>query len=100
LWVIRSRIWLPRDLRELRDQPRHHVGDILVRHRFTANVSTPVGRAQFGTAGDHDGTKALIADQCQKRVVCDGAAFWAPSPVRAVAGCAIGPERGRSSLRI
>src|SRR5260370_18905470 len=86
LGVIRSRVWLPRVLNPPRGEPSDYVGDFLVRHRPARHVSPPIRRSQLRAARDDTRAQPLIADERQKRIIRDRAAF-ASAPT----GCA-GPS--------
>src|SRR5262245_15796659 len=72
---VRRRIGPAGSLQALRAEPCNHVGDLLVRHGFAWNISSPVRCAQFRSAGNHNRPQALITDQRKKRIVGDGASF-------------------------
>src|SRR5262249_48488056 len=83
-----------------RREPGDYVRDLLVGHRFAANVAAPIGCSQFGTAGDDVRPQPLVADQREEGVVGDGAAFWCAAAIRAVTGCAVGLVRCFPTLRV
>src|SRR5437667_8596369 len=87
--IRRSGIGLPRILHSARGEPDNHVGYFLVRHRLATHISTPVGRPQFGPSSDDNGAQLLIADQCQKGIICDVAALRAALALCAVARRAV-----------
>src|SRR5580704_12384156 len=89
LRIIRNGIRLPRIFNSLRGKPGHYVGDFLVGHGFVRHVSAPVWGPQFRAASDDNRAQPLIADQREKRIIGDGAAFWSSATARAVAGCAV-----------
>src|SRR4029077_8368635 len=90
LGVIRSRVCPPRVLNPPRGEPGNYVGDFLIRHRFSRHISTPIGRAQFRTPGDHNRAQALIADERKKRIIRDSAALGSTTSTRTVARLAVG----------
>src|SRR5713226_759937 len=100
LRVIRIGIGLPGILRAPRAEPGNHVGHFLVRHGPARHISTPVGGPQFGTTGDHDRAKPLIADQREKRIVRDSAALWSSTAAGSMARFAVGLVRDLASLRV
>src|SRR6202050_5948832 len=69
LRIVRSGIRLPRILCTPRCQPRNYIGDFLIRHWTSWDVSAPVGCTQLRPASDHDRAQCLIADQRQKRII-------------------------------
>src|SRR5229473_8252444 len=85
LCVIRNRIRLSWVLNTARNEPGNYVGDFLVRHRLAGHVASPVGRAQLRTSSNHDGVQPLIADQREKRIISNGAAFWSATARTAAA---------------
>src|SRR5580765_1688433 len=89
LCVVRNRIWLSRILRASRREPRNYVGDVLIGHGLARHISPPVRRSQFRAPCDDDGAQSLIADQCEKRIICNAAALWSPVAARAMAGFAV-----------
>src|SRR5689334_21572038 len=72
---IRGGIRLTRNFGAAGREPRNHVADILLRHRPAANVTPPIGRAEFRTAGDDDRAQALVAHQGEEGVAGNGAAL-------------------------
>src|SRR5260370_29744142 len=90
LGVIRSRVWMPRVLNPPRGEPGDYVGNFLVRHKPARHVSPPIRRSQLRAARDDTRAQLLIADERQKRIIRDRAAFASASTACAVAGLAEG----------
>src|SRR5262249_49977597 len=82
---------LPWVLQPARGEPGNDVGDFLLRHWLSGHVSAPVGGTQFRPASDHNGAQFLIANECEKRIIGNGAALGAALARCAVTGCAIPP---------
>src|SRR5580700_1751084 len=97
---IRNGIGLSSVLTATRNQPSNDVSDFLVRHRLAWHVSAPVGRSQFRPADDDRGAQPLIANQREKRIIRDGAAFWSAATARTMAGLAVRLVRGLALRRV
>ena len=82
---LRIRIRLPRRRGPLRNQPRAHVGDLVVRHRAARNVVAPVGLADIGPSRNDRRAHRLLIDQREKRPIQDRAGASAVLCVFAVA---------------
>src|SRR5262249_31680106 len=92
-------IGLSRELRSLRGEPGHDIGNILRRHRLTGHVTTPIGRIEPRPPDNPPRAKTRIASESEKRAVHDGTGPPAAA-VFAVTRGAVNAIHDRAALRI
>src|SRR5260370_20257760 len=87
---MRTRVWRPGVLPPARGEPGDYVGVFLVRNSPARHVSPPIRRSQLRAARDDTRAQPLIADERQKRIIRDCAAFASAPTGWAVARLAEG----------
>src|SRR5262245_57936959 len=82
----------------VRDEPRHHIGDVLGTQRPAGKIRAPIRLAQVRPSGDDRRAQRLVTDESKVGWVSHRPAFGSPAAVRTVALRAIGRVRRRAVL--